>query len=283
MDVAWIDITLLLADQLAGFFKHIATNGRGCPSVFVRAVAVLESPRSARQRYPLAVTQSIFLIRHGQASAGSANYDRLSALGRRQASLLGDWWQQCGYAPERAFHGSLERQQHTAELTLDAAGLALPCTELTDLNEYNHRAVDAHFGATAQTDPPPKAGPTNFESMTYADYAGVMRRWRDCRSVPESVEPWRQFAARGWNAISAAASAHSNATSLAFFTSGGIIATSLATALDLDFEHCIDAIWRIRNASITHLSFDGEQARLVEFNSITHLEVHQQPDLISLI
>ncbi|MFQ5527850.1 MAG: hypothetical protein ACE5GX_16530 [Thermoanaerobaculia bacterium] len=34
----------------------------------------------------------VLLVRHGQASAGSADYDRLSELGERQSRLLGRHW-----------------------------------------------------------------------------------------------------------------------------------------------------------------------------------------------
>jgi len=34
---------------------------------------------------------SIYLVRHGQASFGSANYDELSDRGRRQSRILGEY------------------------------------------------------------------------------------------------------------------------------------------------------------------------------------------------
>lgn len=228
------------------------------------------------------MSQTLLLIRHGQASAGSANYDRLSDIGREQSRLLGAWWQQRGFAPAASFHGTLERQTDTATLTLEAASLNTHCEQLAGLDEYNHRAVDAHLGAPIDVAIEGEA-PANFESMTYADYATVMRRWRDSQTLPESVEHWPEFAARGWDAVSTAARARPEAETLAFFTSGGIIATTLATVLGLDFEHCIDAIWRVRNASVTTLAFDGQHARLVEFNNITHLEIHHDPALVTLI
>ena len=33
----------------------------------------------------------LYLVRHGQASFGAADYDKLSALGERQSALLGAW------------------------------------------------------------------------------------------------------------------------------------------------------------------------------------------------
>ncbi len=228
------------------------------------------------------MTQTLLLIRHGQASAGSANYDRLSAIGREQSQLLGHWWQRNDFAPDACYHGTLERQRDTARITLQAADLSTECQRLPALDEYNHRLVDTHMREQV-IDVDNGSAPSNPESMTYHDYASIMRRWRDSPSVPEPLENWSMFAARGWQAISQAASTHPDDATIAFFTSGGIISTVLAAVLDLDFEHCIDAIWRVRNASITRFAYDGEQARLVEFNNITHLQLHQKPDLVTLI
>jgi len=230
------------------------------------------------------MTRLIHLIRHGQASAGTSNYDRLSGRGREQAAHLGHWWRRAGFRIDAAWHGTLERQRDTASLSLAAAGICPPVDVLPALNEYDHRAVDAHLSVRSAIEvAPDDAAPVNPESMTYADYATVMRRWRDTTDLPDSLEHWHAFAARGWQGITEAADASGDARSLAFFTSGGIISTVLATVLDLDFEHTIDAIWRVRNASVTTFAHDGRQARLVEFNAVPHLQVHHDPALITLI
>ena len=251
-----------------------------CESLFNRYLN--QYPLSVRRRYAPSVTQTLLLIRHGQASAGSDNYDRLSERGRLQSRYLGEWWRAASPEPQACFHGTLERQRDTATIVLDEAGMPPDCEVLAALDEYDHRAIDAHLGAHPES-PSDNAAPVNPESMTYADYATIMRRWRDSQALPTSLEPWEHFATRGWNAIrDAAAQQPANAT-LAFFTSGGIISTVLAAALDLDFEHCIDAIWRIRNTSVTTLAYNGRHPRLVEFNNVTHLELCQDPTLITLI
>lgn len=232
---------------------------------------------------------TLHLIRHGQASAGAANYDVLSARGREQAHHLGTWWRDRGVGLDAAFTGTLERQRHTADIALEAAGLAPERRVHADLDEYDHRAVDLHVGdrierAPGGDDPEgASAAPVNPESMSFADYALVMRRWRDAPALPEGLEPWDAFAARGWAAMHELAASLPAGSRAACFTSGGVISTALATVLDLDFEHAIDAIWRIRNASITTLDLGGDRPRLVEFNVVSHLEVHADPALVTLI
>lgn len=225
---------------------------------------------------------TLHLIRHGQASAGAADYDVLSPVGREQARHLGDWWRARGHTIDAACHGTLKRQRDTAAITLEAAGLAPPVEVRAGLDEYDHRAVDLHVGDRLAR-PADGAAPVNPEDLSYADYATVMRRWRDAPELPGGLERWQDFAARGWQAMRSFQDGRPADARVAYFTSGGVIATVLAAVLELDFEHAIDAIWRVRNASVTTLHFDGEHARLVEFNVVSHLEVHADPGLITLI
>ena len=227
---------------------------------------------------------TLHLIRHGQASAGAANYDVLSARGREQARRLGAWWRERGFALDAAFTGTLERQRHTADIALEAAGLEPPRRVHAGLDEYDHRAVDLHVGDRVAPAPEGAgAAPVDPEAMAYADYATVMRRWRDARELPGGLERWQDFAARGWDAVRELQDGLPREARVAYFSSGGVISTVLASVLGLDFEHAIDAIWRIRNASVTTLDFDGEHPRLVEFNVVSHLEVHADPELVTLI
>ena len=62
---------------------------------------------------------TVYLIRHGQASFGSDDYDRLSELGCRQAVVLGEYLEQCGIVFDAVYSGELLRQRDTAELACE--------------------------------------------------------------------------------------------------------------------------------------------------------------------
>ena len=62
---------------------------------------------------------SVHLVRHGQASFGSENYDQLSQLGYQQAIALGNAWEAGAWEPTLAIAGSLERHAQTAIAALD--------------------------------------------------------------------------------------------------------------------------------------------------------------------
>ena len=51
----------------------------------------------------------LLLVRHGQASFGAADYDRLSALGERQSRLVGEALAARGVRPDLVVRGSLRR------------------------------------------------------------------------------------------------------------------------------------------------------------------------------
>ncbi len=61
---------------------------------------------------------TIYLIRHGQASFGADDYDKLSDLGRRQAEITGHYLRDHGIHIDAAYSGTLLRQRETAQLAL---------------------------------------------------------------------------------------------------------------------------------------------------------------------
>ena len=54
---------------------------------------------------------TLYLVRHGQASFGAADYDRLSDLGHRQCAQLGAWMEARGLRFEGVLRGSLRRHR----------------------------------------------------------------------------------------------------------------------------------------------------------------------------
>ncbi len=67
---------------------------------------------------------TLLLIRHGQASYGQADYDRLSPQGEEQARALGRYLADAKL--DAIYAGPLRRQVQTATLAREAAGGSLP-------------------------------------------------------------------------------------------------------------------------------------------------------------
>jgi len=202
----------------------------------------------------------ITLVRHGQASAGTDNYDRLSALGIQQARHLGDWWAKTGLTPTAAFAGTLVRQQHTANLVLEHANLtSLSISTLPNLDEYAHNDVDREFGGGFSSD-----GGT---ILTPEDYNGIIDRWRCAPdSALNGVESWTHFMSRGLSAVEDSAAAVGPNGHAVLFTSGGIIATLLGAIQSHSLAIITDNIWHIRNSSVTTLQCEGDSKHLINYN-----------------
>lgn len=234
--------------------------------------------------YSFQTMTDIYLVRHGQASAGTDNYDRLSSTGIEQAQLLGEYWSQLGVSFTAAFCGSLERQQHTAQLALAGTSTPTPVTTLEALNEYDHQVVDQLFGQGQTSD--------SGMDLSFDQYLDIMRRWENAddeivNSTDVEFESYNDFAQRGWHAIQNAANSQQS-SSLVFFTSGGVVSTIMQQVMGLDFKQTMHLVWQTRNASITQLRVDHKDHTagntcLVSYNDITHLLLRQDKKLITLI
>ena len=66
-------------------------------------------------RSPRSSVGVLLLVRHGQASFGTADYDVLSETGWEQGRLLGDWLRARGVTPTAVVRGGMRRHRETAE------------------------------------------------------------------------------------------------------------------------------------------------------------------------
>src|SRR5699024_551564 len=83
----------------------------------------------------------IYLIRHGQASFGAANYDALSDEGWEQSRILGRHLREQNLGAPRVVCGAMQRHRETAEATLEALGLPGEWATDNGFNEYDHQTL----------------------------------------------------------------------------------------------------------------------------------------------
>lgn len=207
----------------------------------------------------------LLLLRHGQASLGSANYDQLSELGRRQSRAAGRRLGAADLQINRVLCGALVRQRDTALETLST--LDRPSDELgTDnrLDEYDHVGVLAAHPAgitfeTATTEQTSRAvQPALEEAIT---------RWANADAdYPERHE---QFVGRAVDVVTELTELPG--TTLAV-TSGGVIAVACAHLLGLPVEQWPALARVLVNASITKIISGLSGTNLSTFNDHAHLE-----------
>lgn len=227
---------------------------------------------------------TIVLVRHGQASFGTSNYDRLSPLGERQAVVLGEHWQRGGFGAERALSGSLQRQRHTAERALRPLGAGAPAlaTE-TAFNEFNHtQLVQAYLPLVIADDPALRAaGPAMLhDSALFRPMFGrIVSAWAEGRTPSLPVdESWGDFCARCVAGVKRAAD---GVERVVIFTSGGVITAVLQAALGLDNATALRLNWRICNASVHEFQLHDKGLNLAGFNDVSHLRLMRDEPLIT--
>jgi broad specificity phosphatase PhoE len=213
----------------------------------------------------------LLLVRHGQASIGEENYDRLSAVGRRQTRAVGVRLAHADLSVERVVCGTSARHRDTAgELV---AALGFPEAQVqTDarLDEFDHVALLAARPpeATAAVRPAetgPEVPPALDEAIARwmaADHDGRP----DDAAYPESHA---SFTARVTDAVHALVDAPGTSVAV---TSAGVIAVATATALGLPAERWPSLAGRMVNSSVTRIAGREGGGVLMTFNDYAHLE-----------
>jgi broad specificity phosphatase PhoE len=232
----------------------------------------------------------VYLIRHGQASFGHDNYDRLSDLGVRQAELLGEYFSKIKVAFDAVYSGSLERQVSSANAVLsklpEKNALGAPRI-LPEFNEFS--TYSAYMNQLAELMASDPAIALSVRSV-YSDRGAfkrvseeVARRWRSTDASFESGDTWQAFCLRiraGFEKIRAENGPGKN---VGIFTSGGTIAASMQLALELTDGQAMQLPRLIRNTSVSTFLYDEARFSLSSFNAIPHLELETDPTLITLL
>lgn len=212
----------------------------------------------------------VHLVRHGQASFGSPDYDNLSELGRQQARWLGEYFAERGVCFARAACGALRRQRDTTTLILES----LPDCAASDpddcLNEY--RAADvlrAHARALGDAQDPTRKDdvPAYFRRLREA-----LTAWSSQSGLPGTVETWTQFGERIDRAMVAALADLPRDAQVLVVTSGGVIARAVSNAMGASSQVAVELNLQVRNTSITELLVGRRGTRLMSFNGVPHLE-----------
>lgn len=226
----------------------------------------------------------LYLIRHGQASFGADNYDKLSPMGIRQARILGSHLTSIGIAPDAVYSGAMSRQTHTAEevrLCYRERGKNIPELLLKNgLNEFDSSAIIISQLPDMQKKDPLLAEhlPRMYESRESFKriFEGAMLRWVSGGFDRPGVESWKDFLARVSLAITQIMEEQGKGRNIFVFTSGGPIAAALQFVLGVSPEAAIRLNWQIVNTSYTKVMYNAGRITMACFNCTAHLELEQE-------
>ncbi|MEA3470836.1 MAG: histidine phosphatase family protein [Thermodesulfobacteriota bacterium] len=229
------------------------------------------------------------MVRHGQASFGKTNYDRLSERGVIQSRILGEFLADAGLRPDALYSWKLERQTGTADEVIDCyrkRGLPIPDYTLSHaLNEYDSAGVlMSQVPDMLEEDPSFKKDLdriyTDKRSFQKVFEMSVMR-WISGRYDKPGVESWADFSSRVCDGIEDIISEEGRGKNIMLFTSGGPIAALLHKVLELTGENAIRLSWQIVNASVTRFMYNSKRITLAGFNMISHLELQGDKSFIT--
>ncbi|MCX7220232.1 MAG: phosphoglycerate mutase family protein [Burkholderiales bacterium] len=219
----------------------------------------------------------IYLIRHGQASFGSQNYDQLSDLGLEQAQILGRWWAARDLSSTRIVSGKMQRHLQTARACI-AQLQGMPETQLNSedwhsdfgFNEYNHHEVLARH-VPAFDDPAEVKkflmntpdGKSAFQEI----FSQAIARWMSGHFDHDYAETWASFR-----------------------QPGGTISALCQHVLGFSDARFAELNWSLVNSGVTrfHLqpALSAEQPAklaLAYLNNFSHLEQLNRSELISYV
>ena len=222
------------------------------------------------------------LVRHAQASWGSADYDRLSELGHTQSQHLARWLAADPVEYKHVIRGSLRRHLQTLDIVsaaFAAAGRALPTARVDpDWNEFDHEPVLRAYAAAHPHDqhvPLARAGDT----LALRNLLGsALQAWRDGKLDAQVPETWNAFGERVARARERIAGAPGT---VLIITSGGVMWRCAQAALDLDDAGLIAANLSLRNTAISEFERVAERWRMLSWNELPHLAASEHAHLHS--
>jgi broad specificity phosphatase PhoE len=212
----------------------------------------------------------VLLVRHGQASFGSDDYDVLSQTGWEQGRLLGAWLAERAVTPTVMVRGGMRRHRETAEAVLAGAGWSTDVVVDAGWDEFDHLGV---VGAYPDT-PPGELDRREFQRV----FELATERWTAGGHDADYPESWPGFVARVRVALDRACAQAGPGGTVVVVSSGGPIAGACAALVDPGAEGASYArLWNrfntvVVNSSVTRVVVGSTGPRMLTFNEHPHLE-----------
>jgi len=231
---------------------------------------------------------TIYLFRHGQASFGADDYDKLSALGERQAAVLGEYLRDQGIVLDAAYSGDLLRQRETAQLALASQPGAVTHHIDPRFNEIDNDEQVKHLLPKLVKTNPRLQQLVERGLSASKDYQkvidAVFNHWVSPQCDEPQIRSWADYSAGVKSALHNVMAEQGRGKTVGIFTSGGTIATIVAQVLGLGGEQTYQFYEPIFNCSVSQIFYSGDKTSLSYFNDRSFLQVlgtHAGENLVS--
>lgn len=227
----------------------------------------------------------ILLVRHGQASLLSEDYDNLSLLGIEQSHMLGRWWAARGEHFHQIWSGSLKRQQQTAQASVSELLGPAPILKIDErFNEYSHHEVFASQNL-AIADPRTLADmlkrSDNPRRLFQRLFSEAFEHWVCGRNTLPGALTWAGFRERCVAALRLVAADCGSGQTTVVFSSGGAIAAMCQELMGVPDSHVAELHYAVHNTSVTRLLCQSDRINVSVFNGLPHLEAPGVPPALT--
>ena len=221
---------------------------------------------------------TIYLIRHGQASFGAEDYDKLSELGERQAGVAGEYLRDHGIELDAAYSGDLLRQRETAQLALASQPGEVPHHIDARFNEVrNDEHLEYLLPKLLEHDARLQAlverglkSSKDYQKVIEA----VFNYWVSPACDEPRIQSWEDYSGGVRAALADLMANQGAGKTVGVFTSGGTIATIVGQVLGLGGDQTYQFYEPIFNCSITQLFYSGSKVSLSYFNDRSYLQAY---------
>ena len=228
----------------------------------------------------------IYLLRHGQATFGSDNYDQLSPLGEQQSRLLGEYFRAANIDFDIMVRGAMHRHGQTLDGVKSSLEQDCPVYIDNGWNEYDHKALFSAYINEHPEDP-------EVTSSNIADYVHDRRlfyrilfralpAWAE-KKVEGATESWQEFQQRVTDAMDKLTQLmeQRSAKRALISASGGSLSLAIMLAARMPATQGIDLMRQMKNTALSQMFYHQGQWHLHSFNTLPHLSAVTQPELIT--
>lgn len=219
---------------------------------------------------------TIYLIRHGQASFGSDDYDKLSELGARQAQVTGQYLRQSGISFDAVYSGDLLRQRETAQLAIAGQDSVTHAIDPRFNEIQNDEQVRLLVPEVVKTNPAIQqlvdrglSSSKDYQKVIEA----VFNHWVSPHCNNDGLQSWSDYSGNVRQALTDVMREQGGGKTIGIFTSGGTIATIVGQVLGLGGEDTYKFYEPVFNCSVTQLFYSGGKVSLSYFNDCSFLRV----------
>ena len=217
----------------------------------------------------------LLLVRHGQASFGSRNYDQLSEVGHEQSRVLGRALAERGVVPDLVVRGALRRHEETATGIVEGLGVDVPVDLEHGWDEFDFQhVVEVHkplyrsrtlmMADLARTGRPREAFQRAFEDAT--------ERWIGGGFDDEYAESFPAFAARVTGALTRTAALLDDHRTVLVVSSGGPIGMACSHLLAGDASLWAGLNKVAVNTAVSKVLRGSRGLTLSSYNEHSHLD-----------